>query len=192
MNCEIFSRILERWNNLNEDNHSHENNIIKCQVTDCNFQFTVSKYSKQFDLDRIARHIEYHRELEAVNKTYLRGWRLENGEEVVFFPCSKCDVEPFQTYDELSDHQNHLHPDFTLKCRDRSCAFSTWSKQYRAKHWQRIHECREHTCDVCGKSFKGLFYFHTHMQTHDKSNQATCDICGKVFPTLKSLETHTK
>ena len=165
---------------------------MKCEVTGCNFQFPAAGYTNRFGLDRIARHIEYHRELEAVNKTHLRGWRLENGEEVVFFPCSKCDVEPFQTYDELSDHRRLVHPDFTLKCRDRSCSFSSWSRHYRAVHWQRIHECREHTCDICGKSFKGIENFNAHLKTHDKSNPLTCDICGKVLSNSHSLRVHTK
>ena len=55
-----------------------------------------------------------------------------------------------------------------------------------------VHECREHTCEVCGKTYKDITSFNNHIKSHDKSNESTCELCGKVFPTPIAFKEHKK
>ena len=173
---------------LSDTNHLYDNKIMKCLAPGCTFQYPISQY--QANLHRIARHVEYHEELKRAGKTHLV--EIEDGKQVASFPCTECDIEPFPNYSELSSHKNRSHPDFMFQCRDKSCAFESWGLENRARHWQMVHECRKHTCDICGKSYKDITGFNNHMKGHDKSNESTCELCGKVFPTPLSFKEHKK
>ena len=105
---------------LNDKNHSYKDKIMKCLLPGCNFKYSITSY--QASVPRIARHVEYHAELKRAGKNIL----VEDVTEHILFPCPKCDIQPFVTYDELTSHRNQNHADFTFHCRDKSCSFSSW------------------------------------------------------------------
>ena len=112
---------------LNDKNHSYKDKIMKCLLPGCNFQYSITSY--QANVPRIARHVEYHAELKRACKDMLVEINQDDSEDItknVSFPCPKCDIEPFATYDELTSHRNQNHADFTFHCRDKSCSFSSW------------------------------------------------------------------
>ncbi|XP_037824146.1 LOW QUALITY PROTEIN: transcription factor grauzone-like [Lucilia sericata] len=93
----------------------------------------------------------------------------------------------------LVDHIHfHLDPNY-FKCKQCD---KIYSDRCTLESHMKIHEDgqqdRNHTCDICGKSFVGITQLENHKQTHapDYEKKFSCNECGKFFTTLYSLNYH--
>jgi uncharacterized Zn-finger protein len=60
------------------------------------------------------------------------------------------------------------------------------------KHLKSHSEHKQHSCDICGKSFHYLWYLATHKKTHAEEGTFDCVQCGKVFNKRGNLLSHAK
>lgn len=110
------------------------------------------------------------------------------------FPCRICeDGEIYKTKAERGQHENEMHRD--KKTRQFNCPFCerfypcvSVLVSHLPKHTQK----RNHTCEICGKSFGRLMHMEYHRSTHVDEKLYECFKCpsSKTFKTVNSLNLH--
>ena len=102
--------------------------------------------------------------------------------------CTVCS-KGFKTGNYLARHME-IHDDTIQEHACSLCDFKA-----RTKPYLKIHHIRKHTddynynCQECGKKFKVLSDYTTHMKDHD-TESCVCDICGTSYPSKSSLYFH--
>lgn len=52
------------------------------------------------------------------------------------------------------------------------------------------NEQREHTCDICQKTFSHVTDLSMHKKYHDPEKKFDCEVCGREFNRLNNLQRH--
>lgn len=104
----------------------------------------------------------------------------------VIFECSICSKK-FRRKAHLKRHLRTHDPDRPFKCLH--CDYKGCERADITKH-QLIHEEPQHTCEVCGKTFRHLRNKELHVKRHKGQRDYKCGVCEYFGYTFTDIRKH--
>lgn len=114
--------------------------------------------------------------------------------------CQKCNIKFENLHSYQAHYRRHHQRPIQPGDNDRQAAKVICTicgrllgKRGMAKHIQKMHSNdpkKEHTCTICGKSFKWIENLNQHARIHVNDRRFECKICGEKFLHWASRSSH--